>query len=62
MRAITLCEARFFMRNQITLVIKNRMHLNAILAALLGAGFESMGHEYLHDGVHLHLKPPAAFK
>ncbi len=56
--ALSLCEARFFMRKEITIVIKNRMHSNVVLMALLAAGFEKVSDERLHDGLHLHLKPP----
>lgn len=48
----------FFMPKEIVIVLKNRMFSNAVLMALLAAGFESLGREYLHDGVHLHLKVP----
>lgn len=48
----------FFMPNEITIVLKNRMFSNVVLMALLAAGFESISREYLHDGVHLHMKPP----
>lgn len=46
------------MPKEITIVIKNRMHANSVLIALLSAGFEKVGDERLHDGLHLHLKPP----
>lgn len=48
----------FFMPKELTIVLKNRMFSNVVLMALLAAGFERTGTEYLHDGVHLHLKPP----
>lgn len=44
---------------EITIVLKNRMFSQVVLMALLAAGFESISREYLHDGVHLHLKVPA---
>ena len=43
---------------EITIVLKNRMFSQVVLMALLAAGFESLGKDYLHDGVHLRLKPP----
>lgn len=46
------------MPNEITIVVKNRMHSNVVLMALLAAGFEKVSDERLHDGLHLHLKPP----
>lgn len=57
---LSLWHPCFFMPNQITIVLKNRMFSQVVLMALLAAGFEKIGDsEYLHDGVHLHLKVPA---
>jgi hypothetical protein len=46
------------MANEIEIVLKNRQYSNAVIMALLPAGFELLGKDYMHDGLHLRLKPP----
>lgn len=46
------------MTNEIEIVLKNRQYSNAVIMALLPAGFELLGKDYMHDGLHLRLKVP----
>lgn len=46
------------MPNEITILLKNRMYSQAVITALLAAGFGLMEKTYTHAGCELHMVPP----